>query len=383
MIRQTLYNTAVRLLPKGPARNADVPVFLHSSTRGKARFEKEVTSILREHRVQGASLAFFDGEGIIAHLVYGEAQKGVHVHSDTFFRVASVSKMISAACAMRLHELGILSIDADVDSLLPFRIDNGRCVTMRSLMTHTAGLHDGASYHRIVGTNVAVTDLLMTENFLGAETHWEYSNLGGGLMGCVMESAADDSFENIMQRYLFEPLHIKASFYPQRISGDLADASRVFPFTKEPLFSARQRQARTLEGWDVRDERHHYALSQGNCCISAKGAAQIGAALMLPGFLSAESLADMHKAYASFGKRDKRLEQGMGVFIINDAEIAPYPFYGHQGLAYGAVHGVFFDPLQRDGVVLLTSGASEARSGVLADINLAIIRLWQRRDVWK
>ena len=383
MIRQRLYNASVRLLPKGSIKDSGVPVFSNTDTKKETRFKEEVSRLFHRHRVHGASAAFFDAKGITAQLVYGDARKGVRLHKDTFFRAASVSKMITAACAMRLHELGILSIDADVNSLLPFRIDNGRRVTPRSLMTHTAGLHDGASYNRVVGTNAPVTDLLNQDNFLAADLLWEYSNFGGGLLACVMESAANASFEIFLQQYLFKPLKIEATFYPQKISGYLADAYRVFPFTEKLLFDARQRQQRPMNGWDMRDEFHHYTLSQGNCCIAADGAARIGSALMSPGFLTAETLSDMRRAHASFGKRDPRLEQGIGTFIINDKNIAPYSLYGHQGLAYGGVHGLFFDPKQQDGVALLTSGASEARNGVLADINLDLIRLWQRRGVWK
>jgi hypothetical protein len=50
--------------------------------------------------------------------------------------------------------------------------------------------------------------------------------------------------------------------------------------------------------------------------------------------------------------------------------------YGHQGMAYGAVHGLFFDPEKRRGMALLTTGASEARRGVLADMNHDMLRLF-------
>ena len=43
-------------------------------------------------------------------------------------------------------------------------------------------------------------------------------------------------------------------------------------------------------------------------------------------------------------------------------------------MAYGAVHGLFFDPVSRRGLTLLTSGASEGREGVLADVNRDLLR---------
>ena len=42
-------------------------------------------------------------------------------------------------------------------------------------------------------------------------------------------------------------------------------------------------------------------------------------------------------------------------------------------MAYGAVHDLFFDPDTERGIALLTTGASEARRGVLADLNKEIL----------
>ena len=103
-------------------------------------------------------------------------------------------------------------------------------------------------------------------------------------------------------------------------------------------------------------------------CISAPDLARIGAELMK------ERYAPMRKMIASFGARAYNLSEGLGTFIVEDKEICPQKLYGHQGLAYGAVHGIFYDPAAQKGVVILTSGCSEARNGVLADINKAIMK---------
>ena len=97
---------------------------------------------------------------------------------------------------------------------------------------------------------------------------------------------------------------------------------------------------------------------------------------MRPGFLKEESLAEMRKAVSPFTGRAKNLWQGVGTFILRDADLCPRTLYGHQGMAYGAVHGLFFDPEAKKGYALLTSGASEARRGVLSDLNAEMIRLF-------
>ena len=65
---------------------------------------------------------------------------------------------------------------------------------------------------------------------------------------------------------------------------------------------------------------------------------------------------------------------GIGTFILKEPRISKHLIYGHQGMAYGAVHGLFFDPECKKGVVILTSGASEARRGVLADLNFDLLQ---------
>lgn len=84
--------------------------------------------------------------------------------------------------------------------------------------------------------------------------------------------------------------------------------------------------------------------------------------------------ADMRRGIAPFGARAYNLTEGLGTFIVQDAAVCPQTLYGHQGLAYGAMHGLFYDPQSRRGFALLTSGASEARDGVLSDLNKAIMR---------
>ena len=68
----------------------------------------------------------------------------------------------------------------------------------------------------------------------------------------------------------------------------------------------------------------------------------------------------------------------MRLFTIDDAHISRKKLLGHQGFAYGAVNGLFFDE-EGSGFVCLNSGASEQRFGHLAVINRDLIRLWMQK----
>ena len=141
----------------------------------------------------------------------------------------------------------------------------------------------------------------------------------------------------------------------------------MLPAQAAPTLNNALRRARPLPA-PAPDPARHYLLAQGNLYISAPELARLGREAMQPRY------ADMRRGIAPFGARAYNLTEGMGTFIVQDAAVCPQTLYGHQGLAYGAMHGLFYDPQSRRGFALLTSGASEARDGVLSDLNKAIMR---------
>ena len=127
------YRLALAALPN-PAREMRV--------EGEA--PEGLKSALRRQHARGAAVALFDRSGLCGLALYGD------VGRDTAFRAASVSKHITAMAAWRMHEAGIIDIDADADAFLPCSLRHpqapGTPVTLRRLLSHTAGIHDGAAY---------------------------------------------------------------------------------------------------------------------------------------------------------------------------------------------------------------------------------------------
>jgi len=328
-----------------------------------------ISRILHYHHAVGAAAAFFDAGKVTGLCLYGNAAPGQPVQANTVFRAASVSKHITAMAAWRLHEAGQIDLDADADAFLPCSLRHPQApdvpITLRRLLSHTAGIHDGAAYAAACAGSVPLSRLMQGDVHTAAFGGFEYSNLGAGIAACVMEGMLGLSFERIMQQSLFAPLKVQASFYPQRIQAPLANAYRVLPPRKSPALDVQARKARPLPA-DIPNPEGHYLLSQGNLYIDAPNLARLGMELMHPRY------APMRKQTAAFGARDSRLGMGLGTFIVHG--VTPGLLYGHQGLAYGAMHGLFYDPAAQKGFALLTSGASEARAGVLSDLNIAMIR---------
>ena len=110
-------------------------------------------------RIPGAVAMIADRDGVRYVRAFGEADAVNHVPmaEDTLFQIASMSKAITSVAAMQLVEAGQLTLDGDIGAVLPDLADpqvlegfdeNGqpklrpakRPITLRHLLTHTAGL---------------------------------------------------------------------------------------------------------------------------------------------------------------------------------------------------------------------------------------------------
>ncbi len=108
-MNSTLYRIGIHLTPRLRVHLPD-DGFLNADTRAA------LETILSAERVRGGCFALFDETGTRAVLPFGRIRKGGRVlaEKNTFFRTASVSKMVTAYAAVLLAREGKLDLDADV-----------------------------------------------------------------------------------------------------------------------------------------------------------------------------------------------------------------------------------------------------------------------------
>jgi hypothetical protein len=102
-------------------------------------------------RIAGAVVVVVDRNGPIFSKGYGFADVAARtpVSPDaTLFRPGSVSKLLTWTAVMQQVEAGRIDLDADVNRYLDFKIPpfEGKPVTMRQIMTHTAGFQESIRY---------------------------------------------------------------------------------------------------------------------------------------------------------------------------------------------------------------------------------------------
>lgn len=337
----------------------------HLSPESRAAFLRAAEKVLKKNRAVGASIILLSPSGISDVFCWGNAHlsPAVPVQETTCFRTASVSKLVMTFGTLALVERGLLQLDAPVDDLLGYRVRNPRfpdaSITLRMLLTHTSGIRDEGNYGtRGMAPGCTLKELLDNpKNWLnirpGASFH--YSNLGAGTAGVLMERAAGRPFDDIMQDFVFSPLHIRASYDPRRIGSDLADGYRVQPFLPARLsYNAAALAARPPEPFEPEKD---FLCSAGRMITNPDGMArllQLLASHGEMGIISRESLDLMRTRQDGLGGIQ---HAGRGLNTAFLPGIFPgFSPVGHQGYAYGMCSELFADPQTGAGVGLMTNG---------------------------
>ena len=230
-----------------------IPLFLivtgwaHSNSWG-AEFDHEKLDQLRpalqkyvdNHTVAGVVAAIGSREGIIASEALGSLnrEQKLAMPVDAVFRIASMTKPITAIAIMMLVDEGRLSVDDPVEKhLLEFKgqllIESkegekvvlkkpARAILIRDLLTHTSGLPGGFPpgisdlYFRrqlSLGEAVAISSQRPLEFEPG--TKWAYCNAGIDTLGRIVEVVSGMPFEQFLEKRLFFPLGMfDTTFYP-------------------------------------------------------------------------------------------------------------------------------------------------------------------------
>ena len=276
------------------------------------------------------------------------ASTGRAVGRDTAFQVASVSKWITAYGVMTLAERGRIDLDAPVSTYLtrwqlrPSAFDHAG-VTVRRLLSHTAGLTDGLGFDYYgPGDTLQSLEAELThpraapghEIRVGVApgSEWRYSGGGYLLLQLLVEEVAKQPFDAYMQSAVLEPLGMRGSTFAEE--PNLPDVAESFDTlgTPAPFFRHRAVAAKglyTTAGDIVRFLQAH-----------ASGERREGVAS--PAAMRAPS------AWV-FGQP----VWGLGVALVTSADSDWV--IGHGGVAEPAIK-VRLDPTTGDGIVVLLTG---------------------------
>jgi CubicO group peptidase (beta-lactamase class C family) len=227
------------------------PSALAQDTRLARRLDAVLEGAVADQRVVGAMVLVARDGAVVYHRAIGQADReaGAPVREDTIFRLASMSKPIVSAAALALVDQGRLGLDDPVTRWIsgfqPQLADGSApVITVRHLLTHTAGLNYGfleppdGPYHRAgVSDGIDRSVPEITENLrriasapllFAPGTQWHYS-LATDVLGEVVARAGGAPLPEVVRRTVTGPLAMASTGFmpvdPARLAIPYADAT--------------------------------------------------------------------------------------------------------------------------------------------------------------
>lgn len=338
----------------------------------EAQFEKEMTAFMEDICCPGMSVAVVKDNQIIYNHSFGvkDIDTKEPVTNNDIFRIASISKSFSATSMMQLIEAGKVTLDTDVSDLMGFPIRNPKfpetVITLRMLMSHTSSLNDTQGYFTLDVINPATNDnWAMCYNDYEPGTGYEYCNLNFNLTGTFIERLSGERFDQYVKHHVLDPLGLYGGY-----CVDSLDASK-FVMLYEYNDSTQTLEA-APEAYAPRSEQiANYVAGYSTPVFSPTGGMKISA-LDLAKYMmmhmnygtsplgnvkiiSEESSKTMQTPLSTNENYGLALQQAS--WYIPDVTLV-----GHTGGAYGLRSAMFFNPADKYGFTVITSGSKEKAS---------------------
>jgi len=189
-------------------------VFAQQQTINFDELETTVNAELKATNTPGAAVAVVLGDRVVFAKGFGvkNIETGTPVTPDTLFRIASTTKMLTAAALVLLAEQDKIKLDEPIGKYVKGLSPKLSQVTVHQLLTHTAGIRDNGSFHGPHDDSALATFVRSwTDDYLIANPGeiYSYSNLGYGLAGFVLETVTGKPFADAMKDILFQPLGMR------------------------------------------------------------------------------------------------------------------------------------------------------------------------------
>ncbi|WP_449327690.1 serine hydrolase domain-containing protein [Sphingopyxis sp. 550A] len=224
--------------PLPPAKPAQAATL--NATDLEAFLDGFLPYALDRARIPGAVVVVVRGDGVVLEKGYGYAdvatRKPVSAET-TLFRPGSVSKLFTWTAVMQQVEAGKLDLDKDVNTYLDFKIPpfEGKPVTLRNIMTHTAGFEESVRYlisndPKAVMPLKKLLPLALPERVFAPGTTPAYSNYATALAGYIVERVSGEPFDDYIDNHIFKPLGMAHSTFRQPLPKALVpDMASGYP----------------------------------------------------------------------------------------------------------------------------------------------------------
>ncbi len=329
------------------------------------------------YQVPGVSIAVIDNWEIEWAQGYGVLAAGGDepVTVDTLFHAASIAKSVSAAAVLTLVESGLLDLDENVnDRLVSWQVPDNQYtttekVTLRRLLSHSAGLADGFTNRSIddpiptYTTPAGEAPTTTIQQLLDAEpgvdvdgatgvisipgTEYRYANSDYAIVELLVVDATQQPYPDFMRETILQPLGMTGSTYEQPLPEELR---------------ARAATEHDVRGQPFEGQRLHFPLlAAGSLWTTPSDLARFAIEIMRA--YQGQSDQILSRAMVTkmltpqIGTPDEPVGDscGLGFHLAGeDGDLA----FQHTGATWGSTSLLWACPERGQGVVIMTNSSS-------------------------
>lgn len=357
-----------------------------------SKLDSLLNKIYTQNTLAGFSIAVVKGDSLVFNKGYGKRDfaRNLPVDNNTSFRIASISKTVTALTLMTLYDQGLFSLDEDISKYIGFTLRNPNypndTITIRKLLSHTSSLLDGDGYNDFLsataGDNIPTLQSLLTtggsfyttnmfQNRSPKQNYFQYANINFGVIGTLIEKLSGKRFDIVVKENVLDPLEIDGSFNIQDLT-DINNLSVLYRRNNNTWvpqvdnYGGVKPLPRNLSNYVIGTNGVIFSPT-GGLRISAKDLAKIMIVLKNNGkygnkqIISENAVNEMLKTVWTYNGGNGNNYYGifnryaLGNHTTTDL-LPGQVLIGHPGEAYGLISDMYFSKVKNYGIVFICNG---------------------------
>ncbi|MFP4548509.1 MAG: serine hydrolase [Fidelibacterota bacterium] len=368
-------------------------LILTTAIFSQSTMDTKLANIKQKYNLVGMSVAVVRDTSVIFANGYGkrDVNRNLPMKAGTQYRIASISKMISATALMKLYDEGKFQLDDDISDYLGYSFRNpnfpDQKITFRKLMAHTSSIRDGSNYHSFLSDGYnsenppSIKELFLKGGDYYAADIWankspnanyfQYANANYGVVASLVEILSGKRFDQYCREELFASLNMNSDFNVTELDSinNLAVLYRRNGNSWSPQadnYSGSQPEARVLSDYELGSNGFIFG-PQGGLRASVLELANFMICHIQNGvfqgrrILSDSTMEQMHKTVWKYTGGNGN--NYFGIFkkyaLGNHTTTNLLPgisLTGHPGEAYGLISDMYYSKDENFGIIFLTNG---------------------------
>jgi len=318
-----------------------------TATQQKINAAKEVAEkFLKSEQIPGMAISVSQKGKMIWSEGFGfsdvDAKKAVNA-SSTQFRVASISKTLTALAMAKLVDDNKLDFDASLYTYVPDFPKKKYDFTVRQIGGHIAGIRHYNGNEFLLNKKMSIVeglDVFKNDSLLFEPgTNYQYSTYGWNLLSVVVQNAAGEDYNEYMKRVVFYPLQMK--------NTSLGYSDKEMP--NRTLFYVKE-NGQIKIGPPVSNE---FKAAGGGFISTSEDLLLFGNEIINPKTVSKTAIAELVKPQQTSTRKNTKYGIGVGIANVKNNVLR----YSHSGGGMGATAYLLMYP-EKDMVICILTNLS-------------------------